>query len=1095
MRKFTLLNRFLAIALLLIAGGLNGYAQDVWQQVGVTDDFSTFPTGAGYANPDAFSGEGYGATGAQDDRCAYKKTPVAGNAVGVTRTLEANISYKISFKLKASGACSVQFICRNDSASFAVSGSIELPKSAAAAEMPVFESNEFTVPAEGDYDLLVSFIQKTVNDSKLRIDDFVLYQLGGPTSNPELTVAQPVIDFGIVDITGEPQAATVNIKGRNLTGPLEIEAAGTGFTTNGVTTISQADAEQETGYDLTVSFQPTAADNYTGKITIGGGGLTEPVEITLNGKGYDPNVPVITIFSENCGTPLNGNVPINTHVWQNADLTYEGVGTVRTSTPSTGYPDASGEGCVLLAVEDAWFQISGINTLPYHDLLLSFGMHIVSPSTEPDVDPFPVEVSTNGETWSPLAIGDYDENTWCYLTPTGKIPSCQNLRIRFRRGILGPQQIRIDDIKLTGSPKEAGFAVISATEFIDFGTHQAGEEVPSDTATVSGTNLKGDLTISYTGDSVFGFGNTTTIARAEAEAGYRLPVTFTPDTAGTYSGTITITGEDAETAYIALKGVATAPPDLSEVFYTENCGTPGGTTKLNVNNWENTEVKYEGTADVRKTLPSSGYPQASGNGCVFINSTATSGNKWFEISQLNTSLYDNIKLSFGLHKSIQNTDNAELLIEVSSDGTTWTLLTIDNIKSSSWNYMTATGTIPSCENLRIRFTDTHPTTQWRLDDFKLTGVKNTVSEPVVTVEPVVAEFGKSEIGETAGKELVITGRLLTGDLNVTYSGDTVFGIGDVTTIARAEAETGYILNVSFHPQAMEAYTGTITISGGGLVTPKTIDVTGEGANLTAATLNELRKLSADKTTVYTLRSNDLIVAYRNGNNTYIQDNTAGILVFDPQQIITTELAEGDLVTEIKGTLTNYNGLLELIPATDVTVGGNRSLDDPDVVTVAQLLAEWDNYESRLVRIDKVEFEAGSFDAGHKALTFTQDGNTMACYDKFNVLAGYTPPTGDVTVVGFPNIFGTTYQIYPRSTADIFSSPTGLENHLQKSASVYAVGQTIYVKAEAGQKITVFNALGQLIAETAASEGTTEITLPGKQLVIVKTTTQTVKVSL
>lgn len=1079
----------LVLLFLLVSGAWNTYAQENWEQVGKTNDFNTFPSG--FVNPNGFSAQGYGATGAEKDYCAYKKTPVAGNAVGIAQSLDAQKSYKVAFKLKANAPCVVKMICEGPDETIDISDNISLSKQGGSDPMITYVSNEFTVPVSGSYNLMVAFVSKlNTGDSKLRIDDFELYRKDPSPKEPVLTLTPLFLNFGYAPITGEGETLNFTVTGENLTSPLTVEITGEAFSTS-ITEISINDAQQTGGYPVPVTFEPIAEQIYSGKITVSGGGIAEPKEIILNGKGFDPTLPPVVIYSEDCGNPQDGNVDIERHIWQNSDLVYEGVGTVRTSLPSQGYTGASGKGCVLLNGSEAgepWLQISGINTLDYQNIVLSFGTHITQAYGE--TCPLIVEVSPNGIVWNKLDSLKWWDSTWEYKKLSGKIPGCRNLRIRFTRSPeQSTAQIRLDDIRLSGYPKEENAPLIDGSDLLDFGTVEAGESVQPQLSLIQASDLKGDLSVSYSGDSVFHFDNLSVIPKAEAEAGFRFPVSFDTAAPGTYSGIITITGEGAEPLLIGLQGNVINPTGLPEVFYTENCGSPAATVSLDKNNWQNLNIKYEGTADARSTLPSTGYPNASGNGCVFLNSTDPHENEWFQISQLNTSLYANITLSFGLQKSMKTASG--LTVEVSSNGVDWDSLAFESKASTDWNYVKASGRIPSCDNLRIRFTSPAGG-QWRLDDIQLTGIKNLFTKPTVLTNQTQIDFNRQETGETATKELVISGYQLTGDLQISLEGDETFGIDNISVIPQVEAENGYVLPVRFMPQAERTYSGTLTISGGGLTGPKTVTLTGEGVTLNVSTIADLRQKNPDKTNVYTLRNEDIIVTFHRGSYIYIQDATAGILVYNINTPITTYLSEGDLIPEIKGTLEVYNGMLELIPTGDVTISGNRSLDDPDPVTIAELTADPGKYESRLVRIDKVQFAQGSFSTTNKALEFTQDGNTMTCYNKFGLLNSFTPPAGEVSVIGFP---APGNQLYPRTENDIFVAQTGIENLQTDTPVIYAFEGTIRVKTDAGEKITVYDLVGQKIAEATAGTEITEITLTGQRLVLVKTGNRTVKISL
>ncbi len=156
------------------------------------------------------------------------------------------------------------------------------------------------------------------------------------------------------------------------------------------------------------------------------------------------------------------------------------------------------------------------------------------------------------------------------------------------------------------------------------------------------------------------------------------------------------------------------------VIYSENMGSPSGTTAIASHIFENSApILYAGTADVRTTSPST-YTNASGSGNVnFTNSVG----RFFVISGINRTNYSNIVLSFGHYKNTIASSN-ELKVEVSSDSVSWTQLTYSRPSGTgtvNWVLITASGTIPSTANLRLRFTQTSGVASFRIDDVKLVG--------------------------------------------------------------------------------------------------------------------------------------------------------------------------------------------------------------------------------------------------------------------------------------------------------------------------------------------------------------------------------------
>lgn len=178
---------------------------------------------------------------------------------------------------------------------------------------------------------------------------------------------------------------------------------------------------------------------------------------------------------------------------------------------------------------------------------------------------------------------------------------------------------------------------------------------------------------------------------------------------------------------LVATGLISATVFAQTTIYSENMGSGTGTTDISANTFQNSSpVTYSGTSDVRSTNASavSAYAQASGGANVMINST----NETFVVSGINTSNYQNIQLFLGQRKGTTAANN-ELTIEVSADGSNWTALSYTRTTGSNtanWSYINPTGNIPAVSNLRLRFTGTN-STEWRIDDVKLTGTTGALS--------------------------------------------------------------------------------------------------------------------------------------------------------------------------------------------------------------------------------------------------------------------------------------------------------------------------------------------------------------------------------
>jgi hypothetical protein len=291
----------------------------------------------------------------------------------------------------------------------------------------------------------------------------------------------------------------------------------------------------------------------------------------------------------------------------------------------------------------------------------------------------------------------------------------------------------------------------------------------------------------------------------------------------------------------------------TSTIFSDNMGAPTANTSIAANTFQNSgTLSFAGTGDVRTSTPSSGYTGASGGGNVFITQTA---NLFFEISGINAARYTDLTLSLGHYKSTTASSN-ELAIEVSADGTNYTPLSYSRASGSGsavWALVNPTGTIPSATNLRIRFRQTSTSTQFRIDDVKLTGVATTPSPSISatgSLSAVNTVYGTASTNPTSftlsGSDLVAgitvappggfqlsaanTNNFASGGSPITVgSGGTV---SNTTVFVRLAADT-----------AVGTYSGNIVCSSPGAsnvavatvastVSPKPISVTADSVRKT-----------------------------------------------------------------------------------------------------------------------------------------------------------------------------------------------------------------------------------------------------------------------
>ncbi|HLF50734.1 T9SS type A sorting domain-containing protein [Flavobacterium sp.] len=189
-----------------------------------------------------------------------------------------------------------------------------------------------------------------------------------------------------------------------------------------------------------------------------------------------------------------------------------------------------------------------------------------------------------------------------------------------------------------------------------------------------------------------------------------------------------------------------------------------------------------------------------------------------------------------------------------------------------------------------------------------------------------------------------------GHIHYTINGGALVMKYDTTPIA-----------VPTTPGAYTVYVELVDNAHAALVPAKNATVTFTVASYTnAVTLAAVRAAGVNAWVNYTGTS---IVSFSRPlstgrNQKYIQDATVGILVDDSAGLITTTFAAGDGISSLRGQLINFNGVMEFVPNQDATKPSTGNVIAPQVVTLADIAANIDAYESRLVQINGVTFAAG-----------------------------------------------------------------------------------------------------------------------------------------
>ncbi len=169
------------------------------------------------------------------------------------------------------------------------------------------------------------------------------------------------------------------------------------------------------------------------------------------------------------------------------------------------------------------------------------------------------------------------------------------------------------------------------------------------------------------------------------------------------------------------------------------------------------------------------------------------------------------------------------------------------------------------------------------------------------------------------------------------------------------------------------------------------------ADLRAGTIGDTYTLTGEAVLTY-------MQDYR--NQKYIEDATAAILIDDNAGNITTAYSIGDGITGITGELTSYNGILQFVPESDPGAPTSTGLPvTPQVITIADYLANYEDYESEMIAFQSVSFVDADgtnfFDTGSSYNIENSNSDQVEMYTNFwdEDYIGEIIPSGTLTVVG------------------------------------------------------------------------------------------------
>ena len=279
-----------------------------------------------------------------------------------------------------------------------------------------------------------------------------------------------------------------------------------------------------------------------------------------------------------------------------------------------------------------------------------------------------------------------------------------------------------------------------------------------------------------------------------------------------------------------------------------------------------------------------------------------------------------------------------------------------------------------------------------------------------------------------------------------------------------------------------------------LANPVTASVTFDVITATqVSTMAELR--AGTVTSLYELTGEAIItniVTDNNRNQKYIQDDTGAILIDDPSGTLTTSFNIGDGITGLVGTLGDFSGTLQFVPAEDVAASSTGNTTIPEEVTVADFLANSTDYQSELIKIINVTFSDTGVFANNTNYDIADGGDVTVARVSFadENLIGANIPVGASSVIGLGGQFQGDSQVLPRYVTDVEGATLSVDSFTIGSFNVYpnpVTNGTINITSTSNEVIgvTIFDILGKQVLNANVENNTLNVSSLNTGIYILK----------
>lgn len=234
----------------------------------------------------------------------------------------------------------------------------------------------------------------------------------------------------------------------------------------------------------------------------------------------------------------------------------------------------------------------------------------------------------------------------------------------------------------------------------------------------------------------------------------------------------------------------------------------------------------------------------------------------------------------------------------------------------------------------------------------------------------------------------------------------------------------------------------------------------------------------------------IIHAVQYNNQKYIRDESAAILINDPEGKLGNHFVANDALNNISGSLIELYGMLALVPDKEASIIKDHQLSDaPIELTIDELKDNPHDYESNLILLKQAEFSSsGAFALNNDYPLFINGEElVMRVHFEDTAIDGSPIPEGKVDVTGLAIWHNHELKLAPRSINDIKN--TSSAEQLDNRFHITMHNKNIIINHPDQQQylLCLVNTEGRMLQQinTSGTSSNIGIELPGIYLVLIQ----------